>query len=147
MKLPLVRMLRTDYHWPMLRSGLSRSLSILLLLCAGSFEPVWELGHAVLHHEASHHAAEAGVGASEPGGAARVTVLSADQPGDHGHPVLQAPAKPRTELVLFVLALPASSPSLSSALVVESREAFLSAPARASPVLDLTAPTRAPPLA
>lgn len=122
------------------RSGLSRLLSVALLLTAGFFEPAWELGHGVLHLEAAHDARHSGDPAS-------LSILAADDELGHEHPVFQSPAKPGADLVFAIIALPAQTPELPTATLTVPRAAFLAAPARASPVFGYTAQPRAPPLA
>ena len=129
----------------MLRSGPSQLLSLALLLLAGSFEPAWELGHAVLHLEAGpgHHSAESAPPTPDPTAA---SVSASDDQLGHEHPVFQSPVRLRGDFILAMAALPAGvvEPRLET-LTVRSL-VHPGAPARASPLFRITAQPRAPPL-
>jgi hypothetical protein len=128
------------------RSGPIRILSIAALLLAGSLEPAWLLGHAVLHLESAHdeHHAEESGRHSEPSVPA---VAATDAQTDHGHPVFQAPIRPGNDLVFSVAALPAESRDPSMASLIVAVAFFIAVPARASPLPPSASRPRAPPLA
>ena len=114
---------------------------------AGSLEPGWELGHAVLHLEASR--SDHGVREHDPHstGPDSFSILAADDELGHQHPVFHSPAKPSADLILAILALPSESLDLRSATSTVPRATLSGTPARASPGFEPTSQPRAPPLA
>ena len=131
---------------PMPRCGLFRYFSVALLFLAGSFEPAWEIGHAVLHLEAAHDSHDMVAHSEKPADATSQSNLSSSTESDHEHPVFQTPVRPGINLVPSVVALPSNALGLLLATRSVPREAFLAAPARASPGLAHPVQPRAPPL-
>jgi hypothetical protein len=126
------------------RSRVSRFVSVALLFLAGSVEPVWEIGHAVAHAEASHHSHELSESASDPETpGSRVSALPDDD--GHGHPVFHAPVRPSSDLTLALAQLPANTLWLPLDDLAIRRPAFSSVSARASPRTAGTTQPRAPP--
>lgn len=127
------------------RPGLTRILSVALLLVAGSFEPAWELGHAVLHFEAAHNTHDLSEHDRHPADAASLSILASNDEAGHEHPVFQSPVRPDGNLILAVVALPATGLELPIETLTVRSPAFPGAPARASPIFAHTTQPRAPP--
>jgi hypothetical protein len=128
------------------RSGSIRVLSIAALLLAGSLEPAWVLGHAVLHLESAqdpHHPAQSG-NEADPAGPA---VAGTETGSEHGHPIFQAPIRPGTDLHFSVSALPVEHRDSSPSAPIVAVTFFVPVPARASPIEAHASRPRAPPLA
>jgi hypothetical protein len=135
-----------EYCFAVLRSGASRLASVALLVMAGSIEPVWEIGHALVHAEIAHHASElpaGGTNAAAPAGPAVFALPSGD---GHSHPLFQAPARPSTDLVLTSALLPSAVLRLPLESLAVQSPTFPGISARASPAAPGIIQPRAPPV-
>ena len=137
---------RTDYHCSMLRSGVSRILSITLLFAAGSIEPAWELGHAVIHLETAHADHDVLDHTPAPVETAALSVLAANHDLEHEHPVFQRAAKPGLDLIVPVVTVPADAAGLTFGPLTIRFAVRSGVSARASPTQEYTSQPRAPPL-
>lgn len=138
----------SGYSIPVPRSRASRFASVALLLLAGSVEPAWEVGHALVHaeiaHDSHHQLSEPAPSPAVPA----VPVVSALPDGDgHGHPVFHVPVKPSADLTLAVVFLPPDAFRLPDEGLAVPGMWWPAISARAGPQTAGTTQPRAPPLA
>lgn len=127
------------------RSRVSRFFSIALLLLAGSVEPAWEFGHAVIHADPLDHSHETSVApvSADP---TLPSVAGRTEDDGHFHPTFQAPARPASDLPSAVGALRSTIVKTVFTNLAVRSYAFFDDSAIANPRTTHTTQPRAPPL-